>query len=765
MININIDDVSIVSFDIFDTLILRMVEKPTDIFRLVQIEYEKKYGPLNFNYEEIRIESENEARKIAYNNENRLEIHFDEIFEALINLLIDKEKIDILKELELNLEKKFCVPNNYMKKLFNECKKMGKKILIVSDMYLDKDIILSLLDKCGYSGYENLYLSSELMMTKAHGGVYDYIIKELKVNPNDILHIGDNYETDIGNAKKRGIKTYYYQKCAERAEKLFISGEKSIALSIAKATIYNNMFCNIAIEEREDFWYQFGFKYVGILYYALVTWIQRNAKKDNVDYFLFLARDGYILKKVYDIIYENSKNKINSQYVFASRRAFVLPTMKDNFEKMLEFLITSIYEIKVNDYIDRIGLKAENYENEIRLAGFSSKEDFVVGDGGKKKIVKFFEMISSDINEIAMKEYEILVKYIKQLNIEEYDKVGVVDIGYNGTMQNALKQIIENENIEKELIGYYFATYKSVGKYEKKDNIYNGFLLQREAPINIRDIFWKGVEVVEYIFTAPHQSVQGFYEKNCRIYPKFEDNKYIMDYVDNLKKLQKGAIDYIKVFIKYVDIELEVEPSTAFEPLSRVLLDPTLEEAEAFGEIIHTEGFGKIVNLKYIAKPNYVDGITSKNELMNQYKNAYWKKGFLKRLPKDVVTKYFSQYEDLNLQQQKYFDIMNDLAIAIKKKAIDKVIIYGAGDVGRAAIKAFKANNIDIECIVDRNENLWGSYIEGIKVESIDNACFMKTKAFVVSSFAYSKEISKLINIKEKEYKFKANIFCLRKNE
>ena len=33
-----------ISFDIFDTLIKRNVEKPSDIFSAVNIEYEKKYG-------------------------------------------------------------------------------------------------------------------------------------------------------------------------------------------------------------------------------------------------------------------------------------------------------------------------------------------------------------------------------------------------------------------------------------------------------------------------------------------------------------------------------------------------------------------------------------------------------------------------------------------------------------------------------------------------------------------------------------------------
>ena len=51
-----IDNYDVVSFDIFDTLLKRNVEEPTDIFKYV----EKKYNRLGFFDE--RIEAENKAR-------------------------------------------------------------------------------------------------------------------------------------------------------------------------------------------------------------------------------------------------------------------------------------------------------------------------------------------------------------------------------------------------------------------------------------------------------------------------------------------------------------------------------------------------------------------------------------------------------------------------------------------------------------------------------------------------------------------------------
>ena len=94
-----------VSFDMFDTLIKRNVNNPSDIFELVQIEYNKRYNKDINNYKAIRINAELKAKTL---DENR-EPNIDDIYKCLdINKEYDIEK---LKELEIDLEYKFCQKN------------------------------------------------------------------------------------------------------------------------------------------------------------------------------------------------------------------------------------------------------------------------------------------------------------------------------------------------------------------------------------------------------------------------------------------------------------------------------------------------------------------------------------------------------------------------------------------------------------------------------------------------------------------------------
>ena len=130
-----IDKNDVISFDIFDTLILRNILKPTDIFKILAI-----YAKEEFNIDDfydIRIESEKNSR----NEKNNFECSYDDIYNAINKKIKNKQYIERLKKRELELELEFCTYNSYMKSIFNYCEKRDKKIFLISDMYLEEDFI------------------------------------------------------------------------------------------------------------------------------------------------------------------------------------------------------------------------------------------------------------------------------------------------------------------------------------------------------------------------------------------------------------------------------------------------------------------------------------------------------------------------------------------------------------------------------------------------------------------------------------------------
>lgn len=199
-------EVNVVSFDVFDTLVQRPFFEPTDLFDLLSDEFNKDTSSW-IDYKQLRIDAQHSCRdKQARLNSSVEEITLDQIYDELISTtVIPREKLSRLKEREKELEIRFCTARALGKELFELARYSGKRIIICSDMYLPRETIEKILGKCGYSGYEKLFISSELGLTKSTGHMYTRVQKMLSVNdPKSILHIGDNHISDIRRAHARG---------------------------------------------------------------------------------------------------------------------------------------------------------------------------------------------------------------------------------------------------------------------------------------------------------------------------------------------------------------------------------------------------------------------------------------------------------------------------------------------------------------------------------------------------------------------------------
>ena len=166
-----LSDYDYISFDIFDTLIFRPFSEPTDLFYIVG----EKLGFMDFKM--IRQEAEGKARKKCFRDNGHYEVNIDDIWRVLSKETgIDKE---LGMQVELEIEKKLCYANPFMKQVFQRLVDMGKYIMIISDMYIPADWMKKILINCGYNSEKALYVSCEYGISKANGQLYDYIKKEL----------------------------------------------------------------------------------------------------------------------------------------------------------------------------------------------------------------------------------------------------------------------------------------------------------------------------------------------------------------------------------------------------------------------------------------------------------------------------------------------------------------------------------------------------------------------------------------------------------
>ena len=191
-----IEDHDIISFDIFDTLVMRKVYINKDVFRIMAQRIDPVWG---IDFFTARTEAEFNLSRETYP-------YIEEIYAEVTRrcpCLKGQEEALITQELEL--ERSLIIPRHEVVEIFNLAKQMGKKVNIVSDMYFRQDTIRSILDGVGITGYEKLLVSSEYNSSKPQH-LFDKYLAELP--EGRCLHIGDSLVCDILPAQRLGIDTF-----------------------------------------------------------------------------------------------------------------------------------------------------------------------------------------------------------------------------------------------------------------------------------------------------------------------------------------------------------------------------------------------------------------------------------------------------------------------------------------------------------------------------------------------------------------------------
>ncbi len=194
------DKYNVIFFDVFDTLIKRKVNSPTDVFDIVENSIEGTKNDLN-EFKKNRILAEKLARK----NLDYHEPTIDDIYVQLEYITKEThEKVENIKNIEIETEMDVCYPDIEMFDLYQAEIEKGKHVFIVTDMYLSGKVIGKLLEKNGYENYEGVYVSCEARASKRVGTIFPIILSELNVKGN-IIHIGDNPLSDYFNPIRKGI--------------------------------------------------------------------------------------------------------------------------------------------------------------------------------------------------------------------------------------------------------------------------------------------------------------------------------------------------------------------------------------------------------------------------------------------------------------------------------------------------------------------------------------------------------------------------------
>jgi HAD superfamily hydrolase (TIGR01549 family) len=604
-----IDENELISFDIYDTALLRNVLNPADIFDLVSLELKKRNMNIT-DFKKIRVWAEEKARSIS----QKEDIQFDDIYKIIENK-VGKTRSKVIQEIELSVEEKFTIANPFIKRVFDYAKSKKKTIIFISDMYLSKEFICSLLKKNGYNGYFEVYISGDLGISKASSNMYVFLKEQLNIDRN-WLHIGDNYISDYINAKKVGIASYFYRKVRDR---ISLEQHYSLTYSIMKAIQINYSYTS----EDIKYWERFGVNVVSSLFFGFVNWLVKHLRgKDNV---YFLSRDGYLPYKIYNMFKKYFNDQLpEAKYIYASRRSYQIPSIVcTDQEQGLELLTaySNIFgqKLTLEEILYNIGLNKEAYIDLLKEYGIEDIQHEIISQKDRNRIKEFLKVIYPDIFAKCQKEIELLIKYFEQNSLYDYREINLVDVGWRCSTQQAIYRILK-----KKTNGYYFGTAYNV--YDDIKNNVKGYAFNLGRPLRNASKIMDNVMMYEFIFCAPHGSVIGFREDGGTVVPilkEVEQNNYLYKCITFI---QSGILKIIEKYLNYYDYLNDVEIQDCLRDYVKFIDEKKYEDLVEFSKLTGVVGIGDTQEVqRYVLTTSISEYLKNRRKIKEAISKNLWR--------------------------------------------------------------------------------------------------------------------------------------------
>lgn len=530
--------IKVVSFDIFDTLLIRPIVNSQDLYFLINLLVSQSLG-LNINSIEYR--------KNAYYLTKKQFPSISDIWSSVLKeLRLSNDNLRTVISIEEKIEERLLYPRKLVKELYKLAKSCNKRIVVTSDMYLSEDFLKSVLIKNGYNSFSSIYVSCECDCGKQDGKIFDYVLQKEKINGNEMLHIGDSFSLDFKAPNRLGIKGVYIPSNIKMFENLF---GISICDILDSSDYFQRFIYGFAINSL----FEVEESYVGgwsldrfakLFVFPLVTSISLNifnrAEIQNTyQEVYFVARDGFLPLKAYNIFKKNCyPTAINGKYLYASRKAY-----------------SCLYNNTFYDYSKELNQYSTTIEKYIKLSIVSKNEaerilDKLSPSQRERNICnirKELYYLDDELCRVFINQKQACKKYYENKLILKNGRALVFDCGYNGSIALALKAALNN-NVSIDKI--FLLETSANKKIDSDNNTVTYTILSSDSNERIKAL-------CEYMLSSLEGTCLGFVE-NESVEPVLAErniNRVTKDKIEQVQQIVLTEVDkFSRLLGNYVSL-------------------------------------------------------------------------------------------------------------------------------------------------------------------------------------------------------------------
>jgi len=498
------DRFDVISFDLFDTLLVRRIHDP-DLIKAPVAESIAESAAFPWTARRIlRFRNGIEAlhRRRAGHSGPDCEASYPAVMMDLLRRVFpdhspDQHARDLARitEFELSLEAAVLVPRRGLPELLARLRQAGKKILVISDMYLPASHLSRLLERLGLADrIDRVFSSADTLRAKASGAAWPLIRAEMAISSDRWLHVGDNPISDGVRPAEAGLHAVVLRDPGERVRKSISREYAAISQTRPywRGRLVQQWMLPLESENTpRAHLYNLGYAFFGPLYGAYLFHLAERCRHKKIRRLFFLSREGRTLFELWNDLrpwLPHSATLPPAVFLEASRSAMApcacatdgltpafariafLPAGSRDARDLAR--IYGLNPTQMARWLARYHLQPDTPLSRFHpgwQADHNRRLDRMLEDPG----------FQADVRDGARPTHTALLHYLESLDFFGGGDVALADIGWLGTLQHYLFQAIRQRADKPRLHGVLFASAGNFPFPLGPDNLLEGFLFDR----------------------------------------------------------------------------------------------------------------------------------------------------------------------------------------------------------------------------------------------------------------------------------------------
>lgn len=326
----------------------------------------------------------------------------------------------------------------------------AERTIFLSDFYMTSDMLKRLLGQKGLSHlFDGGMSSCDVGLNKRSGTLFKHVHEIYGIAPHEHVHVGDHPWSDVESPAQLGVTGMSFvpeKSHAARKEREGLFASRDVLFQhLRTLSKQASASSTQGLQKTEAAAFAFGVE-AAPLFLGFALWIAEQSIAQRLDHVYFLTREGEFFRRIYETVFPD-------QTLFGHR----LPACSDLEVSRLSTFIASMEEVSKDEFnriwrlnrsqrvaglFSTLGLDHADFSDLLAEVGLVPSDVIERPEENESlsKLIRSPAFIAA-VNDKRVQQRELLSEYLSGKGISQDDKVGVVDIGWRGTIQDNLARI------------------------------------------------------------------------------------------------------------------------------------------------------------------------------------------------------------------------------------------------------------------------------------------------------------------------------------